>query len=95
MEILKTSKHGIQHGYETSNFKDLMVVRFSAIRIKNEKLPFQYLDKEVQVKFLTTLVFKLILVSLKQGQGYQEYCMAFILLKMTKVYSLIYGYSLF
>ena len=32
--ILKTSKHG----HETSNFKDLMVVRFSAIRIKNDNI---------------------------------------------------------
>jgi hypothetical protein len=32
--ILKTSKHG----NETSNFKDLMVVRFSAVRIKNDNI---------------------------------------------------------
>lgn len=32
--ILKTSKHG----NETSNFKDLMVVRFSAIPIKNDNI---------------------------------------------------------
>ena len=34
LEILKTSKHG----NETSNFKDLMVVRFSAIRIKDDNI---------------------------------------------------------
>ena len=65
MGILKTSKHG----HETSNFKDLMVDRFSAIRIKNDNIETRRnyhlrIYKEVQVKYLTTLLFKLILISL-------------------------------
>ncbi len=48
-----------------------MVVRFSAIRIKNDNIETRRnyhlcidIDKEVQVKFHTTLLFKLILISL-------------------------------
>jgi len=61
LEILRTSKHG----NKTSNFKDLMVVRFlcnsnQAWQHRNQKkLPSSYLDKEVQVKFFTTLLFTL------------------------------------
>lgn len=64
--MIKTSKHG----NETSNFKDLMVVRFLCNSTQEwqhrnqKKLSSPYLDEEVQVKFLTTLLFKLILVSL-------------------------------
>ena len=64
--ILQTSKHG----NETSNFKDLMVVRFlcnskQEWQHRNQKkLPSSYLDKEVQMNFLTSLLFKVILISL-------------------------------